>query len=173
MKTLLLSLLLATPFAATISAQDASDTTVVSKASSQKYAPLPGVPDCATLAVLRGDPGKGPSVVEMKFTPGCIIPWHWHSTAESAVPLSGLLEISMKDAKPVILAAGDYGFLPAKHVHQAKCTGSKPCAGIFILDSAFDIRYVDKSGAEIPADQAIAAAQKLMSQQGAKPAPKP
>ena len=173
MKTLFLSAFIATLLAASIFAQDAADNPVVSKASSQKYAPLPGIPDCATFAVLRGDPGKGPSVVEIKFTPGCIVPWHWHSGSESAVPLSGLLEISMKDAKPVILASGDYGFLPAKHIHQAKCTGSKPCAGIFTLDATFDIHYVDKSGAEIPTDQAIAAVEKLMTKQGAKPAPKP
>jgi quercetin dioxygenase-like cupin family protein len=170
MKTLLYTAIFAAALATGAFAQDMSDKAVVSKASGQKYAALPGVPDCATLAVLRGDPTKGPSVVEMKFTPGCLVPWHWHSTAESAMPLTGLLEISMKDEKPVILANGDYGYLPAKHIHQAKCTGSKPCSAIFVLDSAFDIHYVDKTGAEIPADKAISDAEKLMTKQGAKPA---
>ena len=150
-----------------------ADKPVVSKASGQKYAPLPGVPDCLTLAVLRGDPGKGASVVEMKFTPGCIVPWHWHSFAESAIPLGGLLEISMKDEKPVLLTNGDFNYLPAKHIHQDKCSGSKPCAAIVSMDGPFDIHYVDKSGAEIPAAQALAEADKLMIKSGAKPAPKP
>ena len=173
MKSILLAIFLTGVLATTAVAQDMSDKPVVSKASTQKYAALPGVPDCLTLAVLRGDPGKGASVVEMKFTPGCIVPWHWHTFAESAIPLSGLLEVSMKDAKPAILTNGDFGYLPAKHVHQAKCSGSKPCTAVFLIDGAFDIHYVDKSGAEIPADKAIAEAEKLMTKQGAKPAAKP
>ena len=154
-------------------AQESPDAAVVAKGMSAKFAASPDVPDCATSAVLKGDPGKGPSVIEIKFTPGCIVPWHWHTPSESAVPLAGLLEISMKGEKPVLLTNGDYGYLPSKHIHQAKCTGSKPCAAIFFLDAPIDIHYVDKSGAEIPAAQALAEAEKLMTKPGAKPAAKP
>jgi quercetin dioxygenase-like cupin family protein len=171
MKTIFLATLLLAALPA--AAQESPDAAVVAKGISAKFAAVPGLPDCATLAVLKGDPGKGPSVVEMKFTPGCIVPWHWHTPSESAVPLAGLLEISMKGEKPVLLTNGDYGYLPSKHIHQAKCTGSKPCAAVFFLDAPFDIHYVDKSGAEILADQALAEADKLMIKSGAKPAPKP
>jgi quercetin dioxygenase-like cupin family protein len=171
MKTIFLATLILAALPA--AAQESSDAAVVAKGISAKFAAVPGLPDCATLAVLKGDPGKGPSVVEMKFTPGCIVPWHWHTPSESAVPLAGLLEISMKGEKPVLLTNGDYGYLPSKHIHQAKCTGSKPCAAVFFLDAPFDIHYVDKSGAEILADQALAEADKLMIKSGAKPAPKP
>jgi quercetin dioxygenase-like cupin family protein len=155
------------------SAQEPPDAAVVAKGMSAKFAAIPSVPDCATLAVLKGDPAKGPSVVEMKLAPGCIVPWHWHTSSESAVPLSGLLEISMKGEKPVLLTNGDYGYLPSKHIHQAKCTGSKACAAIFSLDAPFDIHYVDKSGSEIPAAQALAEAEKLMTKPGTKPSAKP
>lgn len=171
MKTILLATLFLTVLPA--AAQESPEAAVVAKGMSAKFAAVPGVPDCTTLAVLKGDPGKGPSVVEMKFTPGCVVPWHWHTPSESAVPLAGLLEISMKGEKPVLLTNGDYGYLPSKHIHQAKCTGSKPCAAIFFLDAPFDIHYVDKSGAEIPAAQALAEAEKLMTKPGAKAAPKP
>jgi len=169
------TILLATLFLAVLpaAAQESPDLAVVAKGMSAKFAAVPGVPDCLTLAVLKGDPGKGPSVVEMKFTPGCIVPWHWHNSSESAVPLAGLLELSMKGEKPVLLTNGDYGYLPSKHIHQAKCTGSKPCAAIFFLDAPFDIHYVDKSGAEIPAAQALAEAEKLMAKPGTKPSAKP
>jgi quercetin dioxygenase-like cupin family protein len=171
MKTFLLATLLLALLPA--SAQDSPDAPVVTKGISAKFAAVPGVPDCASLAVLKGDPAKGPSVVEMKFTSGCIVPWHWHTPSESSIPLAGLLEISMKGEKPVLLTNGDYGYLPSKHIHQAKCTGSKPCAAIFLLDAPFDIHYVDKSGAEIPAAQALAEAEKLMAKPAAKPAAKP
>ena len=171
MKTIFLAALLLAVLPA--SAQETPDAAVVAKGISAKFAALPGVPDCATLAVLKGDPGKGPSVVEMKLTPGCIVPWHWHSSSESAVPRAGLLEISMKGEKPVLLANGDYGYLPPKHIHQAKCTGSKPCAAVFFLDAPFDIHYIDKSGAEIPAALAHAEAEKLMTKPGTKSSAKP
>jgi quercetin dioxygenase-like cupin family protein len=171
MKTIFLAALLFSALPA--SAQESPDAAVVAKGMSAKFAAVPGVPDCLTLAVLKGDPAKGPSVVEMKFTPGCIVPWHWHNASESAVPLAGLLEVSMKGEKPVLLTNGDYGFLPSKHIHQAKCTGSKPCAAIFFLDAPFDIHYVDKSGAEIPVAQALAEADKLMTKPGTKPSAKP
>ncbi len=173
MKSIFLAALLAASITIGASAQDTSNQPIVSKSSTQKFAAVPGFPGCATLAVLRGDPFKTPSVVQLKFTPGCIVPWHWHTFAESAIPLSGLLEISMKDEKPVILANGDFGYLPAHHIHQAKCAGSKPCAAVFILDGPFDIHYVDKSGAEIPAEKALADAEKLMTKSPAKPAAKP
>ena len=166
MKTILLATLLFAALPA--SAQEPSDAAVVAKGMSAKFAAVPGVPDCASLAVLKGDPGKGPSVVEMKFTPGCIVPWHWHTPSESAVPLAGLIEISMKGEKPVVLTNGDYGFLPSKHIHQAKCTGSRPCAAIFFLDAPFDIHYVDKDGKELTPEQALGAAKKPAP---AKPAP--
>jgi quercetin dioxygenase-like cupin family protein len=172
MKTIFLATLLFAVMTPAASAQESPDAAVVSKGMSLKFAVLPDLPDCASLAVLKGDPGKGPSVVEMKFTPGCIVPWHWHTPSESAVPLSGLLEISMKGEKPVLLTNGDYGYLPSKHVHQAKCTGSKPCAAIFMLDAPIDIHYVDKSGSEIPAQQALAEAEKLVAKPAAKQAPK-
>jgi len=168
-KKLLLTPLFLVLFGLILAAQEMADKPIFSKASNQTYAPVHGVPDCATLAVLKGDPNTTASVVEIKLTPGCIVPWHWHSVNENVVPLTGLLEMYMKDEKPVILVSGDYNFLPAKHIHQDKCSGSKPCSAIVFVDGPFDIHYVDKSGAEIPADQAIAAAEKLMSKSGAKP----
>jgi quercetin dioxygenase-like cupin family protein len=173
MKSIFLAAAVSALFAISVSTQEMSDQPIVSKTSAQKYAAVPGFPDCATLAPLRGDPSKGSSVVEIKMTPGCIVPWHWHSNPESAIPLSGLIEVSMQNEKPVILTNGDFGYIPAKHIHQAKCTGSKPCAAVFLLDGPFDIHYVDKSGLEIPAEKALADAEKLMLKQGAKPSPKP
>lgn len=154
-------------------AQEASDKFVVGKGTSAKFGPAPGLPDCVTMAVLRGDPGKGPSVLELKIDNGCMVPWHWHTASESAVPLSGLMQVTMKGEKPVVVANGDYIYLPATHVHQAKCASSKPCLGIFQIEGAFDIHYVDKAGTEIPAEKALADVNKPTDKPGAKPAAKP
>src|SRR3974390_590609 len=54
---------------ATVSfSQDAGDKAIISKTSSQTYAPAPRAPACVPLAILHGDPDKGPSVVEIKLT---------------------------------------------------------------------------------------------------------
>src|SRR5258708_13972879 len=113
MKTIFLTALLLTVLPA--SAQESPDTAVVSKGMSAKFATVPDLPDCASLAALKGDPGKGPSVVEIKCTPACIVPCHWHTPSESVIPLTGLLEVSMKGEKPVLLPTGDYGHFPSKH----------------------------------------------------------
>lgn len=138
------------------SAQETADKLMVTHGASAKFAAASGLPDCITMAVLKGNPGTGPSTIEMKIDNGCVVPWHWHTAAESAIPLAGLLQVTMKAEKPAVLVNGDYAFLPAKHVHQAKCASSKPCVAIFDLDAPIDVHYVDKSGNEIPAEKALA-----------------
>jgi quercetin dioxygenase-like cupin family protein len=154
-------------------AQESADKMIVGKGATAKFGPAAGLPDCITMAVLRGDPSKGPSVIELKIDTGCVVPWHWHTANETGIPLTGLMQVTMKGEKPVVVANGDYLYLPATHVHQAKCASSKPCIGIFELDAAIDIHYVDKAGAEIPAEKALAEVNKPADRPGAKPAAKP
>jgi len=59
----------------------------------------------------------------------------------------------MKQAAPVALKAGGFVELPAKHVHQLKCTDA--CTLYVLSDGKFDIHYVDPDGKEIPPDQAM------------------
>jgi hypothetical protein len=61
MKTILLATLILAALPA--SAQETPDTAVVSKGMSAKFATLPNLPDCASLAALKGDPAKGLSVI--------------------------------------------------------------------------------------------------------------
>ena len=42
----------------------------------------PGLPDCLSLAVERGDPSKEASILLVKGTKGCMAPWHFHSPNE-------------------------------------------------------------------------------------------
>ena len=157
MKTIFIATILLTVLPA--SAQETADTAVVSKGMSAKFAALPDVPDCATVAALKGDPGKGPSVIEMKFTPGCIVPWHWHTPSEQLMMVSGRAKAEMKDSGPVILRAGDYLNLTSRHVHQFTCLAS--CVLFDVTGAApFDVHYVDAIGNEIPAEQALKAAPK-------------
>jgi quercetin dioxygenase-like cupin family protein len=155
--------------ASLVCAQETPEKPVVTHGASARFAAAPGLPDCITMAVLKGNPSAGPSTIEMKIDNGCYVPWHWHTASESAIPLAGLLQVTMKGEKPVVLVNGDYGFLPSKHVHQAKCASSKPCVAIFELDAPIDIHYVDKAGEEIPAEKALADVNKSPAKPAAKP----
>lgn len=48
-----------------------------------------------------------------------------------------------------------YAMMPSKHVHQFTCTSA--CSAFVSSDAAFDIHYVEASGAEISSDAALAA----------------
>jgi quercetin dioxygenase-like cupin family protein len=154
-------------------AQDTADKPAVLHNANAKFGPIPGTPDCLSAAPQHGDPAKGPSVLLLKFEPACVIPWHWHSLNETLFPVSGLLQVTGKGEKPQVISGGDYAYMPAKHVHQAKCAGTKPCAVFLHSDGIFDLHYVDKAGNEITPDVALADVNKPADKPGAKPAPKP
>jgi len=106
-----------------------------------------------TAAPVRGDPAKGPSVLLVKLASGCRIPWHWYTATEQLMFVSGAGTLEMKDGKPIRLRAGSYASLPGRQIHQPTCSSS--CVFFNTADADFDIHYVDESGKEIPADEAL------------------
>lgn len=140
-----------------LAAQDAGGMTFAA-AKTSKFVNLPGLPTCMTVAVQRGDPSKGSAALMLKFAPGCVVPWHWHTAGEQLLLVSGKGTAEMKDGKPAGMSPGDYAYLPQKSVHQFKAVTA--ALMLDIPDGAFDIHYVDKSGNEIPPDQALKPAAK-------------
>ncbi len=136
----------------------AQDKSGVVSAAKSKFGPLPGVPACLTLSVQHGDPSKGGAVLLIKMTPGCTVPWHWHTANEALTMVSGKGKIEMKDAATSAVAPGDYVYLPGKHPHQFSC--STACMFFDVTEGAFDIHYIDNGGKEIPPDQALKPAAK-------------
>ena len=146
------SLLLLFGFASVLVAQDA-DTMTYAAAATSKFTNMPVLPPCLTLSVQRGDPSKGPAVILLKFKPGCVVPWHWHTASEQLMVVSGTGKAQMKDGQPATVHPGDYLYLPAKHVHQFTAVTA---VTMFDLPSgAFDIHYVDPAGTEVPPDKAF------------------
>ena len=131
---------------------------VLAAAKSDKFVNLPGLPTCLKVAVLRGDPSKESAALMLKFTPGCVVPWHWHTAAEQLVVVSGAGTAEMKDGKPAAMHPGDYAYLPARSIHQFKAVTATMM--LDIPDAAFDIHYVDQSGSEITPEQALKPAAK-------------
>lgn len=140
-------------FSLSMSAQEADKSSYAAAATS-KFNNFPGAPQCMTGAVQQGDPSKGDAVLLLKAKTGCVVPWHWHTPTERLMMVSGRAKAEMKDASPATLSAGDFLNLDSKHIHQFTCQMS--CT-LFDMSSGapFDIHYVDTSGNEIPADQAL------------------
>jgi quercetin dioxygenase-like cupin family protein len=140
---------------ARLGAQGTEEKPIVTAAAAAKFGVIPNAPDCFTVAVERGDPTKGPSVILARFAPGCVAPFHWHTPSETAMVVSGSLEATMKDDKPFVAHHGDFLYLPAHHVHRATCLGSAPCLVFLTSDAAFDIHWVDAAGQEVPLETAL------------------
>jgi quercetin dioxygenase-like cupin family protein len=127
---------------------------VLRKMADNKLAPMAGLPQCVTMAVKSGDPSKGAFVIVFKGTAGCMIPWHGHTATEHVMIVTGSVKVEMKDtAKTAVLGPGGYVLMPGKHVHQFTCAWA--CSAFVSSDAAFDIHYVDASGAEIPPETAL------------------
>lgn len=130
-------------------------------AATSKFVNMPGLPACMTIAVQRGDPSKGPSVLLLKFKAGCVVPWHWHTANETLMMVSGHGKAEMKGGdKPISMSSGDFLYLPSKSIHQFTATTSVLLYDL--PDGAFDIHYVDANGTEIPPDQALKPMHKAM-----------
>ncbi len=114
----------------------------------------PALPTCGVGNVKDGNPGTGPSVINIKFQPGCVIPWHWHTPNERVIVVSGSAKAEMKSMATIMLKQGDFILLSAKQIHQF--TAVTPVEIYDISDAPFDIHYVDATGKEIPYQAALA-----------------
>jgi quercetin dioxygenase-like cupin family protein len=153
--TSMLLVILVLSFCSSYLAAQATENPIVNPAAGAKFAPIPDAPECFTIAVERGDPTKGPSVILARFAPNCVAPYHWHTPSETAMVASGMLETQMKGDKAIVARSGDFVYLPSHHVHRATCKGTAACLVFLSSDAAFDVHWVDADGKEIPFEQAV------------------
>ena len=91
--------------------------------SEMKFGPIAGLPTCIQVAIQSGDPAQGAFVALAKMKTGCANPWHWHTANEQLMFVEGTGRVQMKDqGKPVALRAGGFAMMPARHVHEFRCT---------------------------------------------------
>jgi quercetin dioxygenase-like cupin family protein len=152
---LLMIAIAATAVALSAWAQGAADAHVANPAQ-LKFGPGPSLPACLTMAPEHGDPGKGAFTLLLKFTSGCTVPMHWHTAPEELMLVSGSGKMQMQDGKSSSVQRGGFVYMPAKYPHAFTCETA--CTVFLSSNAAFDIHYVDKTGNEIPAEQALSAA---------------
>jgi quercetin dioxygenase-like cupin family protein len=168
-----LALLFASALMVVISTRSAARTSdekpTVAQAATAKFALIPNAPECFTIAVERGDPTKGPSVILAKFAPGCVAPFHWHTPSETVMIVSGSLQTQMQGDPAFVAHRGDFVHMPPRHVHRATCLGVAPCLVFLSSDAAFDIHWVDATGNEISLDAALSGAKSSKKASAGKP----
>ncbi len=71
--------------------------------------------------------------------------------------ISGVAQVDVKDGEPITLRAGGFALMPSRHVHQFR--GTRACSLFVHSDAGYDSHYVDAQGKQIPADEALKAAQ--------------
>lgn len=121
--------------------------------SDLKFAPVPDGTNCFTMAVEKGDPAKEASFMVMRGTAGCAVPAHWHPSTETIVMTKGTARADMRDGGPVQLRPKSFLSVPPKHVMSFRCITE--CELLLHTDGPFVIHFVDASGNEISAAQAL------------------
>jgi quercetin dioxygenase-like cupin family protein len=97
----------------------------------------------------------GPFTLLLKFTSGCSVPMHWHTPTEEVMMISGSAKLQMQDGTASTLERRGFVHIPPRHPHQFTCVIA--CTAFLAVDGVFDLHYIDKSGKEIPAEQALGA----------------
>ena len=98
---------------------------VLIPASDVKWNDVAGFPGLK-MAVLDGDPAKGPHHSMLRFTGGFAAPLHHHSSNHYGTVLAGTLVLTV-DGKETKLPAGSYFSFKDKQKHLTKCEAGADC----------------------------------------------
>jgi quercetin dioxygenase-like cupin family protein len=103
---------------------------VLVPASDVKWKDLPGFKG-AQMAVLEGNPAKGPHHSMLKFVGGFTAPLHHHSSDHYGTVVAGTLVLTV-DGKDKKLPAGSYFSFKGQKKHMTRCEAGADC--ILALD---------------------------------------
>lgn len=104
-----------------------------------KWNPCPPIfPKGCEVTVLHGDPANGRSDVFLRTPANYRFPWHWHTSPEHMILVSGVLHVTYEGQKPSVLRAGSYAYGPAKANHEARCANAGPCVLFIAFESPID-----------------------------------
>ena len=110
---------------------------------SAAWAPVfPDQPAGAAMAVLWGDPKKGPVGFLLKFPAGAVVPNHVHSSDYQGMVISGEFSHAAGKDPAVALAPGSYWSQRARLPHENRCSNAGPCVVYLTAPKGFDLTFV-------------------------------
>lgn len=104
---------------------------VLIPASSLKWSDVAGFPG-VQMAVLEGNPAKGPHHAMLKLPGGLSVPLHHHPSDHYVALLAGTMVFTV-DGKETRLPAGSYFSFVGKKRHTTKCEAGADC--VLFVDS--------------------------------------
>jgi quercetin dioxygenase-like cupin family protein len=102
---------------------------------------------CLSDAIETGDPETGPSTILLKATPGCVVPWHYHTAVEQLIIIRGDVLTEMSGHPAGLLSAGGFAVMESKVPHKFVCQDKNECLMVVIFDRKYDIFWGKGNGA--------------------------
>jgi len=93
---------------------------------------------CLLSAVESGDPTNGRSTLILKASPGCVVPWHFHTAEEQLTIISGNVVAEMTGHPTTTLGPGGFAAMAGGMAHQFTCQDTA-CLMFVTFDRAYDI----------------------------------
>jgi quercetin dioxygenase-like cupin family protein len=118
---------------------------VLTPSTDVKFSDVPGFPG-VQMAVVQGDPAKGPHHSMLKFAPGFEAPVHHHTTDHYGSVLSGTL-VLVSDGREVRLPPGSYFAFTGKMPHATRCEKGSDCVVAIDARGKWDVVPETKKGA--------------------------
>ena len=128
--------------------------------TSANFQNAPGVPECTSFDVLRGDMAATPSGMMVRMTSGCVVPYQWHTASEELIMLRGEVEAQFLGESVLNLENGAYLLIPTGKPHRFRCSSQESCVMYVGADAAFDIHFVDTDGESISPEEVDEATRK-------------
>jgi hypothetical protein len=97
----------------------------------------------AKVAVLWGDPAKGPYGALKQVPAGTVLAAHTHKLESRVIMIRGTINFEI-DGKTTTLGPGSYGQIPGGAPHAATCSKAGPCEYFETMNGAFDSTPVKK-----------------------------
>jgi len=97
---------------------------------------------CLKSATENGNPEKGPSTFILKASPGCVVPWHYHTAEEQLIVVQGDVLTEMEGMSGRQMGVGGFAMMPSRAKHQFSCKSKDECILFVTFDRKYDIVWV-------------------------------
>jgi quercetin dioxygenase-like cupin family protein len=103
---------------------------------------------CLSDALETGNPESGASTLLLKATPGCVVPWHYHTAVEQLVLIRGTMRMEMPGHPASLLSMGGFAVMASKVPHRFVCQRKTECLVMVTFDRKYDIFWGKGDGAD-------------------------
>ena len=115
-------------------------------AGDMKWVDAPNSPPGIKIAVVSGDPAKGPFKAFMKLPAGLSAPLHHHDADHYVTVVSGNLSLALAGGEEKKLPQGSYFAFTGKKKHTTKCDAGADC--VLFIDAKGPWNVVTAEGGD-------------------------